>query len=96
VEIRLPFAGAGCSGLTESDFDEYKIPLPPKGCKKGDGNTFVIVFDTPEEALKYAIHLNDVYERMEASSGYQCSREKIKLIISAVNEQVDFKSLNFD
>ena len=96
MEIVLPFAGDDCTGLSEPDFDSYKIPAPPQGFKKGKNNTFLLLFKNSEEALMYAIHLNDVYERMEASSEYRCSRKKIRLIIDGVNQQVDFKSLNFE
>ena len=96
MEIILPLAGDDCTGLSESDFDRYKIPAPPQGSAKGKNNTFVLLFKNSEEALMYAIHLNDVYERMEASSEYHCSRKKIRLIIDEVNQQADFKSLNFD
>lgn len=95
MEICLPHGGENCSGLSETDFDTFKIPAPPHGVETGE-NTTLLLFKTPEEALKYAIHLNDVYLRMEASSEYDCSREKIKLIIEAVNQQVDFKSIDFD
>jgi hypothetical protein len=96
MEVRLPAASADCRGLSESDFDSYKIPEPPRGCKIAGDKSIILLFINSEEALKYAIHLNDVYERMEASSVYDCSRKKIKEIISAVNQQVDFKSLDFD
>lgn len=96
MEIVLPLAGDECTGLAKSDFDSYKIPEPPHGLKKGKNSTFLLLFKNSEEALKYAIHLNDVYERMEASSEYNCSRKKIRLIIDAINQQVDFKSINLD
>jgi|GEM_PF-1095801 len=95
MKISLPLAGGKCTGLTESDFDNYKIPAPPQGIKEGS-DSFILLFTNSEEAAKYAIHLNDVYERMEASSEYDCSRKKIKQIIKAVNEQADFKSIEFD
>ena len=96
MDIRLPLAGENCSGLTDSDFDTYKIPAPPQGTRKESDNTFILQFNNSEEAVKYAIHLNDVFERMEASSEYKCSRKKIRLIIAAINQQADFKSLEFD
>ena len=96
MEISLPFAGNNCTGLCEKDFDDLKIPAPPQGSKRGSNNDFILLFNNSEEALKYAIHLNDVYERMEASSEYDCSRKKIKQIIAAVNQQTDFKSIKFD
>lgn len=95
MEIRLPLAGDKCAGLTESDFDTYRIPAPPQGSKE-ESDSFILLFKNTEEAAMYAIHLNDVYERMEASSEYDCSRKKIKQIIKAVNEQADFKSIEFD
>lgn len=96
MEIHLPVSGADCKGLSAPDFDQYKIPAPPQGFKDVVAETFCLLFSDSEEAIKYAIHLNDVYERMEASSDYDCSRKKIKQIIKAVNEQADFKSLEFD
>ena len=96
MEICLALSGDDCIGLSASDFDSYKIPAPPQGYKEGENNTFCLIFTNSEEAIKYAIHLNDVYERMQASSEYSCSRKKIKEIIKAVNEQADFKSINFD
>ncbi|MBC8052410.1 MAG: hypothetical protein H7Y13_05055 [Sphingobacteriaceae bacterium] len=95
MEIHLPFASDDCIGLSETDFADYKIPEPPQGVKKGRSKTHLL-FNNSEEALKYAIHLNDVHERMEASSEYECSKKKIRQIIEAVNQQVDFKSINFD
>ena len=94
MEVSLPLAGKNCTGLCESDFDTYKIPAPPQGTR--EESSFILLFKDSEEAIKYAIHLNDVYERMEASSEYRCSRKKIRLIIDGVNQQVDFKSLNFE
>jgi hypothetical protein len=96
MEIRVPIAGDDCNGISETDFNTYKIPEPPQGVQSGKGDSLLLLFKNSEEALKYAIHLNDVHERMEASSEYYCSRKKIKQIISAVNEQVDFKSIKFD
>jgi hypothetical protein len=87
VEICLPAAREDCSGLCESDFDEYKIPLPTEGFERGDESQFVLKFKNAEDAIKYAIHLNDVYDRMASSPDYQCSRKKIKEIIKAVNDQ---------
>lgn len=95
MNIHLPVSGAGCTGLSASDFDQFKIPAPPRGFKASK-EKFSLIFSDSEEAVKYAIHLNDVYERMEASSEYDCSRKKIKQIIKAVNEQADFNSLEFD
>lgn len=95
MEISLPPAGDDCRGISISDFDIHKIPSPPQGAEEANDKT-VLLFKNSEEALKYAIHLNDVYERMEASSEYHCAREKIKQIIGAVNQQVDFKSIDFD
>jgi hypothetical protein len=89
MEIELPFAGADCSGLSEADFDTYRIPLPTEGFRAGDKGKFVLMFKNAEDAIKYAIHLNDVYDRMESSSEYDCSRKKIKEIIKAVNEQTE-------
>ncbi|MBC7915025.1 MAG: hypothetical protein H7Y07_12985 [Pyrinomonadaceae bacterium] len=94
MEICLLLSGDKCTGLSVSDFDTYKIPAPPQGSKE-EGLNCYLIFSNSEEAIKYAIHLNDVYERMEASSKYKCSRKKIKQIIKAVNEQADFKDLTF-
>lgn len=95
MKINLPPAGDDCKGISISDFDTHKIPSPPQGANEEKDKT-ILLFKDSEEALKYAIHLNDVFERMEASSEYYCSREKIRQIIEAVNQQVDFKSINFD
>jgi hypothetical protein len=95
MEVSLPAATGKCSGLSGSDFDEYKIPVPPRGYRE-DKNTMFLLFLDSEEAIKYAIHLNDVHERMELSSEYNCSRKKIQQIIKAVNEQTDFTELTFE
>ena len=95
MEVSLPLTGDDCNGLSEPDFSIYKIPEPPQGMRSSD-KMLLLLFNNSEEALKYAIHLNDVYERMEASSEYDCSRKKIQQIIRAVNQQADFKSLKFD
>ena len=97
MEIFLSRAGKDCSGISKSDFDEYKIPAPPQGIyDDAEKGLAVLNFTDSEEAVKYAIHLDDVYDRMETSEKYECSRKKIREIISAVNDQADFKSINFD
>lgn len=92
MKIKLPMAGQDCTGLCETDFDVYKIPLPPQGIKE-ESDSCMLLFQNSEEAIKYAIHLNDVFVRMEASSEYECSRKKIECIIKAVNKQADFNSI---
>jgi len=96
MKVSLPVSGDNCTGLSASDFDTFKIPAPPQGYEETGKNFFCLIFTGAEEAIKYAIHLNDVYERMQASSEYTCSRKKIRQIIEAVNEQTDFQSLKFD
>jgi hypothetical protein len=87
VEIRLPAAKEDCSGLCETDFEEYKIPLPTEGYEQNGSTEFIIKFKNAEDAIKYAIHLNDVYDRMASSPDYKCSIKKIEEIIKAINEQ---------
>ncbi len=87
MEICLPAAMEDCSGLCETDFDEYKIPLPTEGYEQKSDNEFILKFKNGEDAIKYAIHLNDVYDRMSTLPDYYCSRMKIKEIIKAVNDQ---------
>jgi hypothetical protein len=87
MEICLPAASDDCTGLCETDFDEYKIPLPTEGFGRKDSNEFILKFKNAEDAIKYAIHLNDVYDRMASSSEYDCSRKKIEQIIEAVSDQ---------
>ena len=87
MKIRLPAAKDDCSGLCETDFDEYKIPLPTEGYEQEDSSHFILKFKSAEDAIKYAIHLNDVYDRMAGSADYKCSVKKIEEIIKAVNDQ---------
>ena len=87
MEICLPSASDDCMGLCETDFDEYKIPLPTEGYESKGSRQFLLKFKNAEDAIKYAIHLNDVYDRMASSSEYDCSRKKIEQIIKAVNDQ---------
>lgn len=97
MEVRLSGTGEDCSGIALSDFDEYKIPAPPQGFfEDSEKNQVVFNFTDSEEAVKYAIHLDDVYDRMGESKNYECSRKKIREIIKAINEQADFKSITFD
>ena len=94
IKISIPSEGEPCSKLVEKDFDEYKIPAPGGGREVAE-NELLLLFNDSEEAIKYALHLGDVVERMAAKSGYECSIEKMKLIISSINEQADFGSLRF-
>lgn len=93
-KIHIPSEGQTCAMLADTDFDDYKIPAPGGGREKGSGE-LLLLFNDSEEAIKYALHLGDVIERMSAKEGYEYSIEKMKLIISCVNNQADFNSLNF-
>ena len=94
TKIKVPSSGGGCSNLSASDFDEYKIPAPGSGCEQGPAEV-ALVFHDSEEALKYGIHLGDVLQRMEGRNEYACAAEKIRLIISCITEQADYSSLEF-
>ena len=94
MKILLPLTGKNCSGVSVSDFDKYPIPIPP--CKFEETKDHLeLSFADAEEAIKYALHLGDVYERMKGNTEHDCARKKIKVIISCINEQADFSSLNF-
>jgi hypothetical protein len=94
MKILVPGTGERCSKVVKTDFDKFKIPAPPGGCESQKDQT-VMLFTDSEQAVKYALHLGDVIERMSAKKGYDCSIKKIKVIISAINEQADFSSLEF-
>lgn len=94
MKVILPLAGKNCSGVSVSDFDKYPIPVPPCTFEESEKD-LILSFKDAEEAVKYALHLGDVYERMKGNTEHDCSRKKIKLIISGINDQTDFGSLSF-
>ena len=81
------------NGLAASDFEKYPIPLPPCDFKEEEGG-LIIAFNSADEAVKYGLHLGDVHERMKGNTDHRSARKKIKLIISCINEQVDFTALD--
>lgn len=94
MKVLVPGTGEKCSKVVETDFDEFKIPAPPGGFENKKDQT-IMLFTDSEQAVKYALHLSDVIERMSAKEGYDCSITKMKVIITAINEQADFSSLPF-
>lgn len=95
VLVTLPAATEGCKGVAPADFDEFLIPHPPCQYSQGKDGAIVLSFSTPEEAIKYALHLGDVHDRMQRSEEFDCARTKIKQIIGCVNNQIDFSALSF-
>lgn len=94
MKVNIPSMGKEHERLTEKDFDNYKIPAPP--CNyHSDKKALVMLFNDAAEAIKYALHLGDVCNRMSGKPEYTCAVQKMRLVISCVNEQADFTSLEF-
>jgi len=85
IEISIPSIPSGsqleCYSLSTTDFESYKIPLPPTGYKGGQSSDVLIYFKDLKEMEDYTSQIG--VER-NLSNSIECRTQKIQRIIDSI------------